>query len=102
MWIYLSDSFLSIVEDWNDESRLMVRGRALGDVEKVFPDAEVISTPTADYPFRAFIPREQVAQAIQAQVLGIHYTNFKASVSDGERHHRYMRCWTIMKYGGTK
>lgn len=34
MWIFLSDSFLSIVDKEGDGSTLLVRARRAGDIEK--------------------------------------------------------------------
>ena len=66
MWIFLSDAFLSVVADKDDPSgpRLLVRARRQGDIERVFPETEVASTPGADYRFRAWLPRERVAAVL--------------------------------------
>jgi len=43
MWIFLADSFLSVV-DMGDPtgSTLLVRARRQGDIERAFPDAKVV------------------------------------------------------------
>ena len=97
MWIYLNDAFLSIVAHWEDEEVLLVRARRQSDIERVFPGAEVEETPTADYRFRATLPRHAVADAIAATVTGITYPNFKASVTDRDRHDAYLDVWGIMR-----
>ena len=60
MWIFLSDTMLSVVEKPDDRKRgtLTVRARVAGDIEKVFPDAKVEADKGTDYRFRARIPRE--------------------------------------------
>jgi hypothetical protein len=101
MWICLSNAFLSIVAPstgttaaQNDE--LIVRGRCKGDIEAVFPDADVTHTPDRDYAFRASIKRQAVANAIAAQVRGIAYGNFKDSVTEDDRHDAYFDVWRAM------
>jgi hypothetical protein len=67
-----------------------------GDIEAIFPDAKILETPSRDYRFRTFLPRDTVAKAISAQVLGIDYKNFKGSVMDTDRHNAYMKVWCTM------
>lgn len=97
MWIFLSDSFLSIVDKGDPSGEtLLVRARRRGDIEAVFPNAEVIENAGTDYRYRARIDREQVAQAIAKQVRTLTYQNFKATVQDGDRHRAYMDTWQAM------
>jgi chorismate mutase len=96
MWIVKNDSFLSIVEDRNDETRLLVRGRIKGDIEAVFPAAKVETTPSADYLYRAFLPRAEVKTAIAECIDSIDYPNFKGSVKSITRHEIYMKLWEVM------
>ncbi len=99
MWVSLSDSFLSIVAlegPAADPAQLLVRARVAGDIERVFPAATVTSLPNADYAYRAVVTRADVTAALAAAVDGIHYTNFKNSVSDRARHDAYLECWIAM------
>lgn len=98
MWIFLSDSMLSIVEDFNDPEMLLVRARIKGDIENVFPDAVVDSDVGKDYKFRASIPRKTVVEAITNRINSIDYFNFKSSVDiyDYERSNAYHDVWTSM------
>lgn len=103
MWIFLSDAFLSVVADKDDPSgpRLLVRSRREGDIERVFPEAEVDTTPAADYRFRAWLPRERVIEAMQQQVENLAYTNFKSSIRDHAYHDAAMGAWSVMhRYQG--
>ncbi len=97
MWIFLSDSYLSIV-DKGDQSgtTLLVRARHAGDIERVFPDAKVQTGGGTDYRYRARIDREHVAQAIAGEIRGTSYENFKGSVTDRQRHDAYLGCWHEM------
>lgn len=96
MWVFLSGSMLSIVQHRDHSQVLMVRARLRGDIERVFPDHDVVETPDADYRFRATVRRDVVAEAIKAQVMAISYPNFKGSVQESERHDAYMDVWGVM------
>lgn len=97
MWVFLSSSFLSIVDKGDSSGQtLLVRARRAGDIECVFPEAEVVEGGGTDYRFRARIARELVAQAMADQVRGIKYGNFKATVKDRGRHDAYMDTWQAM------
>ena len=96
MWIFLSNAFLSIVDDENDSSRLLVRARLPKDISRIFPDANVVKTPSRDYRYRTFVPRAEVAKVLAAQVEKIDYPNFKNSVKEDDRHQAYLGVWNIM------
>lgn len=92
MWIYLSDSFLSIVKPKGKKDVLLVRARIKKDIQRLFPDAEIIETLLSDYRYRAFLSVKEVADAVARQVRGIDYDNFKDSVG-GRRHFIYLDVW---------
>lgn len=97
MWIFLSNSFLSIVDKGDPSgATLLVRARRRGDIEAVFPNAEVIENAGTDYRYRARIDRDQVALAIAEHVRGIRHCNFKSTVLDDDRHRAYMDTWKAM------
>ena len=100
MWIILNKTFMSIVENRHNKNELLVRSRVKGDIEKIFPDAEVIENNDADYLFRAFLPRSQVSEAIKKEVDMIDYDNFKDSVpkSDIKRLNSYMNVWSNLRH----
>lgn len=94
MWIYLNNSFLSIVQNDQDADLLHVRARKKDDIEAVFPNASVKFTPTGDYKYRTDVRRENVANALHRMAATIEYTNFKNSVKDHQRHDAYMDTWS--------
>lgn len=96
MWVFMSNSFLSIVAHRDNPNLLLVRARAAGDIEAVFPEATVERTPKADYLYRASLPRSVVSAALAAEVEQIDYTNFKNSVPDPDRHDSYFRAYSVM------
>lgn len=97
MWIFTSDSFLSVVDKGDPSgATLLVRARRKGDIERVFPGAEVIEGAGTDYRYRARIDREAVAQAMAEAVRNVRYGNFKSTVKDRARHDAYMGVWLAM------
>ena len=96
MWICFNDSFLSIVENREDDSTLLVRARIAGDIDRVFPGARTWQDLGADYHFRANIPRAQVATAIAERLQAIDYPNFKGSVTDPDRKDAYLEVWGVL------
>ncbi len=107
MWIFTNKGFLSVVEDWHDSSRLLVRARYEGDIERHFGgEAEVIELESSDYRFRAFFPREKVQSVINRELSLLDYGNFKnsfdrdsASLSPEareERHNALFEVWSTM------
>jgi hypothetical protein len=98
MWIFLNDAFISIVADQAEPKgdRLLVRARRSGDIQRVFPDAEVFQIAGSDYAHRAWIPRRQVAEMLAARVEAIDYPNFKNRIKDTEYHDAAMEVWGIM------
>lgn len=108
MWVFLTDSFLSIVVDPDRPGNLLVRARRRQDIKRVFPEARVDSRSGTDYAFRASLPRPMVGAAIEAEVRRVDYENFKdevglpprgkrnASRESRERHDCYLRVWQAM------
>lgn len=98
MWLFCKSGFFSAVADRDDPSRILVRSRFKGDIDRLFPKAKVAHTPEADYPFRTFVQREEWEQAVLAESRVIDYTNFKNAVHDGtNRDTAYMSVWGTMR-----
>ena len=97
MWIFLSNSFLSIVDKGDRTGQtLLVRARRKGDIENVFPKADVIEGGGTDYRYRARVDREEVALRMADEVRGVKYPNFKSTVRNHNRHVAYMTVWDAM------
>jgi hypothetical protein len=97
MWLFMNKSFLSIVDKGDPSGKtLLVRARQAGDIEQVFPDAEVQMEAGSDYHYRARIDRGQVANAIADAIRNIDYSNFKSTVSDPDHHDAYLDVWSTM------
>ena len=96
MWIFFSNSMLSIVDKGGDGSTLLVRARRQEDITRIFPQAQVQVGGGTDYLYRARIDREEVAQRVAEAVRGIRYPNFKSTVDEEERHEAYLQVWGEM------
>jgi hypothetical protein len=96
MLIFTRTAFISIVDHPQDDRFLVVRGRIAGDIEHVFPEAEVFEKPGADYRFQANVSRERVAHRVAAQVKDIKYESFEPTVEDGDRRQAYIQVWSAM------
>ena len=97
MWIQFNNAFLSIVENREKTIELLVRARVKGDIEKVFPEADVFEDNNADYKYRAFISKAMVAEKIMLKVTEINYDNFKNSVKEIERKKVYGNIWAELR-----
>jgi hypothetical protein len=78
------------------DRKFLVRARRAGDIERVFPNAEVMLHTNSDYLYRAVLPRDAVKQALVAMIDHIDYPNFKDSVEDGSLHAAYVSVWCAM------
>lgn len=96
MWIFLPESFISVVQKPGDTDMLTVRARIQGDIESVFPDADVEADKGTDYKYRARVSRQAVAQVLHDQVMHLNWDNFKGAVKDRKRHDTYMNVWRAM------
>ena len=96
MWIGMNTGWLSIVKNRNDERTLLVRARDLDHILAAFPNCDHFKDNTADYPYRAYITREEVARRIAEGLMEIEYDNFKHSVEDKHLQTAYGMIWGDM------
>jgi predicted transposase YdaD len=96
MWLFTTSGFLSIVDKGGDGTTLLVRARRKGEIESIFPDAVVVTSPRNDYLYRARIDREQVAQTMAEMIRNLGYQNFKATIQDTDFHDACMDVWEVM------
>ena len=81
MWLFTTTGFISIVEDNADQ--LTVRARdsfSLSPLAQSY-NVEIRSTPTADYPYRIFLSKDQFKNYLHNQTGLINYKNFKSEVA---------------------
>jgi hypothetical protein len=96
MWIFLAEAFLSIVASPEEPDSLKIRGRFKGDIERIFPEAQVEAWAGTDYAYRATLPRARVAEAVSRAATEIKAVNFKGSVPERWRHDTYMDVWSVL------
>lgn len=96
MWICLNNAFFSIVASDRNPALLNVRVRRNGDIERHFPNAEIVQLPNTDYAYRAFLRRGEVAAFLVRHIAELDYTNFKASVSDPALQDAYDDVWVAL------
>ena len=99
MWVFLNNSFLSIVENRNNKEELLVRSRVRGDIDKIFPDSNIFEMENSDYKYRSYIKKIEVSEKIREIVTNINYDNFRNSISKSEdqRHSSYLNVWNEMR-----
>lgn len=99
MWVFMNDSFLSIVES-EDKNKLSIKSRIPGDLEAFFgkkiKDQKIIESEDTDYRYRVFADRKLVSDILKEKVQSINYTNFKNSVVDKTKHDAYFNVWQVM------
>jgi len=96
MWLFLRESFVSVVQHDDEHRLLVVRSRLAGDIERLFPEAEVAEDPVADYRFCATVPRDRVAQVVANRIQHIDYPSLNEAVEGTERSLGYDRAYGVM------
>jgi hypothetical protein len=105
MWIFTPFGFFSVTEPRDgDGDTLQVRARVKEDLdalrEKFLPTLGVtLAKIGTDYPYRAFVSKEDFALGMARIILSIDYSNFKATVMQEQglsREKLYMRVWSVL------
>ena len=98
MWIFLSNSFLSITDEGDPGgASLLVLAWNKDDITAIFPGAGVVEDEPCKGAFRARIERRVVFEVIADRIESLHYPDLLASVRDCERRNRYREVWQIME-----
>ena len=96
MWFCLTNGFVSVVEDRDDASLLLIRARRKKDLVNVLGgNAEIFEDSEAEYRWRSFIGREAFKAIVSRRIDAIDYPNFKDSVVEDELHDLYMEFWRL-------
>jgi hypothetical protein len=96
MWIFTSTGFISIVEDKDDSTVVLVRARKREHLEAFLSESDrkgILETPGADYPVRIFMDKEAFVRKVAAAASRIDYPNFKAAIQDPDFHEFAMNTW---------
>lgn len=98
MWVFLRDSHLSITQHDSDGRLLRVEARIRGDIERVFPEADVAENDTADHRFSAAVSRDRVIQALGLRIGQVGYHDLVGALEDDDddRREAYITVWARM------
>lgn len=109
MWIFSSAGLFSVVQaDVADD--VVIRARFRDDLDRLRTQylptlGRTRSTPRRDYPYRAFVSKEQFGAALKRMAADIDYRNFKNRIADEfgeERHDLYLEVWAILRRASMK
>lgn len=103
MWLMTNFGFFSVV-DKSGEGRLTVRSRTRGDLDRLrahyLPElGPSVAHAGSDYPWRALVDRQPLAEAMMRIVEDVDYSNFKDEVAKTlgkDRAHRYGDVWSAL------
>ncbi|MEW6237635.1 MAG: hypothetical protein AB1656_19805 [Candidatus Omnitrophota bacterium] len=98
MWLFTSRSFVSIVVDKDNPGRRLVRARCKGDIEELFPDADVFEDQTADYRYRTSVSTDELIEKLTEYIEDMDYANFKNSIPPNKKKYRNacIGVWSLM------
>ncbi len=96
MWVFLKNSFLSVTRNPEDERLLQVRGRLPGDIERVFPEADVVERPGREYRFGTSLKPSRVVEAVGLALEHIDYDRLGEAIEPGLRRELYEQVQHIM------
>ena len=111
MWIFTTFGFFSVVQKPGTDY-LTVRARTRDDLDalraRYLPTlSKTITGGGTDYPFRAIVAHDELADAMVEIVRDVTYANFKSEVQHAAGEHRarvYGRVWTellaLEEFGG--
>ena len=82
MWIFTDSGFISAVLDDPSTGTVKVRARDAQSLQPLVTRfrVDVHRSPHADYPYRVFLTRDQLAEHLADTALAIDYGNFKSQV----------------------
>ena len=113
MWLMTTRGFFSVVQHFDDSEKVLIRARALEDLESLCKLAEevvddasasglsadaIIEMEDADYRYRLIADGEAWAGLVGALTAEVTYPNFKNAVTarDPDRAHIYMEVWATL------
>ena len=113
MWLMTTRGFFSVVQHFDDAEKVLIRARALEDLEslcelaeEVLDDASkgglaadaIIEMKEADYRYRLIADSEAWAEVMRALMAEVTYPNFKNAVTerDPDRAHIYTDVWATL------
>mgnify|MGYP001279191610 CR=1 FL=1 len=100
MWLFLSDSYLSVVAHREQPGSLLVRARNKQHIENFLPGRDWFKLEHSDYPYRLVISKNEFAELMLDYITDIKYCNFKSSVTENDYRLYCSNIWKLMyEYG---
>ena len=113
MWLMTTRGFFSVVQHFDDAEKVLIRTRALEDLESLceladmvlddpagsgFSADAIIEMEEADYRYRLIADSEAWAEVMRALMAEVTYPNFKNAVTerDPDRAHIYTEVWATL------
>lgn len=104
MWLFTTFGFYSVTQVKDYPDRLQVRARVRGDLDNLrttyLPElSETVELKGRDYPYRGYVERAALAEAMPKIVMDLTYSNFKSEVLVTQglaRERLYGRVWSVM------
>lgn len=102
MWTFTETGFTSAVQNRDNPELLVVRGRDLLSLEPItarFPNLQITSSATSDYPHRIIMTKTEYAQYVVDAITDLNYPNFKNRVyqTRGQKFaHLLSNVWSTM------
>lgn len=108
MWIFTNFGFFSVVQNYENADRLVVRARSRGDLESLITShgndlgitlKDINTNDSSDYRYRIHVDRAKWAVVMLKITNDIDYTNFKDSVHEKMGKERAGLCshvWSVM------
>ncbi len=97
MWVYSDDANISLSRYRDRHGWLMVRARDRASLERLFPTADIVETPEADYRWRTTLCDADVIAAMAVAIAGIEYADDVKNVVGWERQPLYRDIWAITR-----
>jgi hypothetical protein len=97
VWVMTTDGFFSAVAHRTRPDDVMIRARVRDDLERAFPEAEILADEKADYPYRVIVGRGVWGAYLAHAAVTISYDNFKSAITEQKRHNVYLSVWAVLR-----
>ena len=101
MWIASTFGFISIVQHWDQTDTFLVKARVRKDLQFLFDDMRILEIPSADYPYRVYVKKQEMADVLVKMIKNIDYPNFKNEIAalpdQRDKLAAYHEIWGVMK-----
>lgn len=95
MWFFFNDGFVSVVENIDNASELLVRARRPEILQVLLPGREITKDLLADYRYRTLATKVEFAELVALRTMNIDYSNFKNSISNPDLYELCCDCWIL-------